>query len=97
VTDRHVTLTMGRRFEAATHAPNRRLGWRYGICPSCDTALCLEDAHIIAHEDTEGTTETFAFYCTACHAHDDVRRGRLLGHDGAHIVDTLRYTSSAKR
>ena len=88
---RHVTVTTGRRFEAATHKPDLRLEWRYGLCPSCTMAVPLVDAHVIAHEDPSGTTETIAYYCSACHAHDDGRRGRLIGHDGSHIVDTLRF------
>lgn len=91
VQPRHVTVTMGRRFEAATHKPDLRLAWRYGICPSCSVAVRLLDAHVIAHEDATGTSETIAYYCDTCHAHDDVRRGRLLGHDGSHVVDTLRF------
>ena len=88
---RHVTVTSGRRFEAATHRPDLRLTWRYGICPSCTTAVRLTDAHVIAHEDAAGTCETVAYYCDTCHAADDVRRGRLVGHDGSHVVDTLRF------
>ena len=30
---RHVTVTSGRRFEAATHKPDLRLGWRYRHLP----------------------------------------------------------------
>jgi hypothetical protein len=88
---RHVTVTTGRRFEAATHKPDLRLAWRYGICPSCTMAVRLLDAHVIAHEDPAGIQETIEYYCNACHTHDDVRRGRLMGHDGSHIVDTLRF------
>jgi hypothetical protein len=88
---RHVTVTAGRRFEAATHKPDLRLDWRYGICPSCSMGVCLVDAHVIAHEDATGTRETIAYYCSACHTHDDVQRGRLVGHDGSHVVDTLHY------
>lgn len=88
---RHVTVSTSRRFEAATHDPDLRLAWRYGTCPSCSMAVRLIDAFVIAHEDAHGSVETFAYYCTACHVHDDPRRGRLIGHDGAHIVDTLRF------
>jgi len=88
---RHVTVTTSRRFEAATHKPDLRLAWRYGICPSCSMAVSLLDAHVIAHEDSAGSVETIAYYCTACHVDDDVRRGRLIGHDGSHVVDTLRF------
>jgi hypothetical protein len=88
---RHVTVTTGRRFEAATHKPDLRLDWRYGICPSCGMAVRLRDAHVIAHEDVTGTHETIAYFCNACHTHDDARRGRLLGHDGSQVVDTLRF------
>ena len=88
---RHVTVTSGRRFEAATHRPDLRLTWRYGICPSCTTAVRLTDAHVIAHEDAAGTCETVAYYCDTCHAADDGRRGRLVGHDGSNVVDTLRF------
>ena len=88
---RHVTVTAGRRFEAATHKPDLRLGWRFGICPICSTGVRLLDAHVIAHEDANGTQEAIAYYCNSCHAHDDARRGRLLGHDGNHVVDTLQF------
>ena len=91
IQSRHVTVTTGRRFEAATHKPDLRLGWRYGLCPICTMAVPLADAHVIAHEDASGTTETIGYYCDTCHAHDDARRGRLIGHDGSHIVDTLRF------
>jgi len=87
----HVTVTTGRRFEAATHRPDLRLQWRHGICPSCGMAVSLHDARVIAHEDDTGSIETIAYYCTSCHVDDDVRRGRLIGHDGSHIVDTLRF------
>lgn len=90
---RHVTVTTGRRFEAATHEPDLRLAWRYGVCPGCSMAVRLLDAHVIAHEDALGFSETFAYYCTSCHVHDDARRGRLLGHDGDHVVDMLRFQS----
>lgn len=88
---RHVTITTGRRFEAATHKPDLRLQWRYGVCPSCMVAVPLSAAHVISREDALGTNETIAYYCDACHAHDDVRRGRLLGHDGSWVVDTLHF------
>jgi hypothetical protein len=88
---RHVTVTTGRRFEAATHKPDLRVDWRYGICPSCTMAVRLSEAHVIAHEDATGTNETIAYFCNACHTHDDGRRGRLLGHDGSPVVDTLRF------
>jgi hypothetical protein len=87
----HVTVTAGRRFEAATHKPDLRLGWRYGVCPSCSMAVRLFDAHVIAYEDATGTAETIAYYCNTCQVHDDDRRGRLMGHDGSHVVDTLRF------
>lgn len=87
----HVTVTSGRRFEAATHKPDLRLAWRYGICPSCSMAVRLVDAHVIAHEDATGTSETIAYYCNTCHVHDDARRARLMGHDGSQVVDTLRF------
>jgi hypothetical protein len=54
-------------------------------------AVSLLDARIIAHEDVTGSVETIAYYCTSCHVDDDVRRGRLTGHDGGPIVDTLRF------
>jgi hypothetical protein len=54
-------------------------------------AVSLHDARVIAHEDDTGSIETIAYYCTSCHVDDDVRRGRLIGHDGSHIVDTLRF------
>jgi hypothetical protein len=91
IQERHVTVTTGRRFEAATHKPDLRLAWRYGLCPSCNTAVRLLDARVIEHEDATGATETMAYYCTACYVDDDVRRGRLIGHDGSHVVDTLRF------
>lgn len=87
----HVTVTTGRRFEAATHKPDLRLSWRYGICPSCGMAVSLVDARVIAHEDVTGSVETIAYYCNVCHLDDDARRGRLIGHDGSHVVDTLRF------
>jgi len=51
--------------------------------------------HTIAREDAGGTNETIAYYCDTCHVHDDARRGRLLGHDGSHVVDTLRFQTPA--
>lgn len=88
---RHVSLTVGRKFEAATHEPDLRLPWRFGRCPSCSTAVSLLDAFVIAHENALRSVETYAYYCHRCHVHDDPGRGRLAGHDGAHIVDTLRF------
>jgi hypothetical protein len=88
---RYVTVTAGRRFDAVTHKPNLRLEWRYGLCPSCTIAVPLSAAHVIAREDASGAHESIAYYCDACHTHDDGRRGRLLGHDGSHVVDTLHF------
>ena len=87
----HVTVTSGRRFESATHRPDLRLAWRYGICTSCIAAVRLVEARTIAHEDAAGMIETISYYCDRCHADDDVRRGRLLGHDGSQVIDVLRY------
>ena len=88
---RHVTVTTGRRFESATHTPDLRLAWRFGVCPSCSMAECLIDAYVLSHEDAGGTVETIAYYCTNCRVDDDVRRGRLMGHDGIQIIDSLQY------
>ena len=88
---RHVSVTSGRRFDGLTHKPDLRLDWRHGLCPRCMTAVPLKDAHVIAREDATGSSETIAYYCDTCHTHDDDRRGRLLGHDGSHVVDTLRF------
>lgn len=94
--ERYVTVTTGRRFESAIHRPDLRLAWRYGICPSCDTAVSLIEACVISHEDPHSGVDTFAYYCNACHAVDDLRRGRLIGHDGLQVVDTLRYQLRAE-
>jgi hypothetical protein len=94
VQESHVTVTTGRRFEAALHKPDLRLAWRYGICGSCDTAVSLLDAHMIAHED-DGGTETYAYFCNSCHVDDDLRRGRLIGHDGIQVIDSLRFQPQA--
>jgi hypothetical protein len=88
---KHVTVTTSRRFEAARHKPDLRLAWRYGVCPSCSTAVRLLDAHIVAHEDATGSVETISYYCTNCRLDDDSRRGRLVGHDGPPVTDELRY------
>lgn len=97
VQERHISVTMSRRFEPATHRPDLRLEWRYGVCPSCAMAVRLRDAWVVAHEDAAGASETITYYCDACHAHDDPRRGRLMGHDGNHVVDSLRYLIPAGR
>jgi hypothetical protein len=91
VQGRHISVTTGRRFESAMHRPDLRLEWRYGLCPSCTTAVRLQDAWVVAHEDAAGICETITYYCNVCHAHDDARRGRLMGHDGSQVVDSLRY------
>lgn len=88
---RHVSVTAGKRIESATHRPNLRLEWRYGVCPTCATAVRLLDAFVIGHEDAAGTSETAAYYCHACHTHDDGRHGRLVGHDGSPVVDSTRF------
>lgn len=88
---RHVTLSAGRRFEAATHKPDLRVAWRYGICPSCSMAVRLLDACVVEQGEVEATVETIAYYCPSCHLGDDMHRGNLMGHDGDHIVDTLRF------
>jgi hypothetical protein len=93
----HVTVTTGRRFEAAMHRPDLRLAWRYGICPSCATAVSLAEARVIAHEDVHGGVETFAYYCNSCQVDDDLRRGRLIGHDGIQVIDSLRFQVHAVR
>jgi hypothetical protein len=87
----HVSVTTGRRFEAAVHRPDLRLEWRYGVCPSCSTGVRLQDARTISTEDATGMRETITYYCDECHTHDDLRRGRLLGHDGTPVVDTLSF------
>ena len=94
VQENYVTVTTGRRFESAVHKPDLRLEWRFGICGSCDTAVSLLDAHVIGHEE-DGGTETYAYFCNACHVHDDLRRGRLIGHDGLQVIDTLRFQPQA--
>jgi len=53
-------------------------------------ALSLNDAHTLSHEDAGGV-ETLAYYCTACFVADDVHRGRLMGHDGIQVIDTLHH------
>lgn len=88
---RHVTITVGRRFEAATHEPDLRLSWRFGHCASCNTAVSLLDAFVITHTNALGDLEQFTYFCRTCHVHDDPKRGRLNGHDRSHIVDTLKF------
>jgi hypothetical protein len=88
---RHVTVTTGHRFDAVTHKPDLRLDWRYGLCSRCMVAVPLNEAHVIAREDATGINESIAYFCNTCHTHDDDRRGRLLGHDGSHVVDTLHF------
>lgn len=95
VRPQHVTVTIGRRFEATQHKPDLRVAWRFGICPSCAMAVRLLDAHIDAHEDPAGSLETIAYYCTNCRLADDTRRGRLVGHDDAPVIDELRFTIRA--
>jgi hypothetical protein len=86
---KHVTVTSGRRFESARHKPDLRLAWRFGICPSCSMAVRLLDSHIVAQEDATGTSESITYYCTNCRWDDDSRRGKVVGHDGAPVVDQL--------
>lgn len=88
---RLVSVTRQRHFEAARREPDLRLSFRYGVCPHCDYAVRLIDAHVIARADTSGSVESSAYYCPTCHLHDDFRRGRLHGNDRKPIVDTLRY------
>jgi hypothetical protein len=88
---RHVTITRRRRIEAARHDPDRHLAHRYGVCPNCSLAIRLLDADVISDADSTGSVETIAYYCPGCHLHDDVRRGRLVGHDGEDVVDTVRF------
>jgi len=56
-------------------------------------AVSLSNAHALSHEDAGGAVETLAYYCTACFVADDVRRGRLMGHDGIQVIDTLQHTA----
>lgn len=88
---RHVTVSRRRKFESTVHDPDLRLGFRYGLCEHCAYAVRLLDAHVISHADSTGSIETFAYYCPTCHVHDDFRRGQLLGHDGDHVVDKVRF------
>jgi hypothetical protein len=60
-------------------------------------AVRLLDSCVIEQEDTAGHEQTIAYYCHACHLGDDVRRGRLMGHDGSHVVDTLRFQGPGAR
>lgn len=92
---KHVTVTSGRRFEAARHKPDLRLAWRFGICPSCSMGVRLLDAHIDARENPGGGSETIMYYCTNCRLDDDARRGKVVGHDGAPVIDELRFQSTA--
>lgn len=87
----HVTVTSGRRFEAARHKPDLRLAWRYGICPSCSLGVRLLDSHIVASENPAGNSEVITYFCTNCRLDDDGRRGKVVGHDGAPVVDELRF------
>ena len=57
-------------------------------------AVRLSDARALSHEDAGGAVETLAYYCAACFVADDVRRGRLLGHDGIQVIDTLQHTAN---
>ena len=91
IEQRHVTVTTGQRVDLATNGQDLHLPWRYGICPSCTMAVSLSDAHTLSHEDPGGGDETLAYYCTACFVADDVHRGRLMGHDGIQVVDTLHH------
>jgi hypothetical protein len=54
-------------------------------------AVPLNEAHVISREDATGTNETIFYFCNVCHTHDDNRRGRLIGHDGIPVVDTLHF------
>jgi hypothetical protein len=58
-------------------------------------AVRLLDAHIDAHDDASGNVETISYYCTHCRLDDDSRRGRLVGHDGAPLVDELRFQQAS--
>lgn len=88
IEQRHVAVTTGYHVESATQ--DLHLPWRYGICPSCTMATSLSDAHVLSHEDAGGV-ETFAYYCTGCFVADEVHRGRLMGHDGIQVIDTLHH------
>ena len=92
---KHVTVTSGRRFEAARHKPDLRLAWRHGICPSCSMGVRLLDSHIVARENPDGSSETVTYYCTSCRLDDDSRRGKLVGHDGVPVVDELRFQAAS--
>jgi hypothetical protein len=86
---KHVSITARRQFELAGRNPDLRLPFRYGLCPHCVHAVRLVDAHVISRANINGSVETSAYYCDTCRVHDDVRRGRLLGHDRHPVVDTL--------
>jgi hypothetical protein len=90
---KHITITSSRRFETTIQKPDLRLAWRYGICPSCAMGVRLLDSHIVAREDLTGTSESIAYYCTNCRLDDDARRGKVVGHDGAPVVDELRLST----
>ena len=91
VESRYVTVTTGQRVESVTSAQDLHLTWRYGVCPSCTMAVSLGDARALSHEDAAGAVETLAYYCTSCFTADDLRRGRLMGHDGIQVIDTLHH------
>ena len=57
-------------------------------------AVSLSNAHALSHEEAGGAVETLAYYCTACFVADDVRRGRLMGHDGIQVIDSLHHEVS---
>ena len=93
VVQRHVAVTTSQRVDSATHLRDLHLPWRYGNCPSCTMAVSLSDAHALSHDDAGGA-ETLAYYCTACFVADDLRRGRLMGHDGIQVIDTVEHIAN---
>jgi hypothetical protein len=49
----------------------------------------LDHARVVYESDTTETFELCEYHCPSCFALGDVYRGRLRGHDGAALTDTL--------
>lgn len=86
---RHVTISSHLQVHGTTADYTLRQELRYGQCNTCGRAVRLDQAKHVFEVNSTETFEVSEYFCPACATLDDPRRGRLLGHDGEHIVDTV--------
>jgi hypothetical protein len=88
---RHVTLTARQRYEQAHREPDLRHALRHGLCATCGRAVRLDHSRIVYQTDSSESFELSEYFCPVCHVLGDSLRGRLRGHDGKNVVDSVSF------